>query len=77
LNLLFTRVPLDSRWRVAFNLILGWRWAIQVIRMGIIPSSIPSRVTVMEAGALPDTGVFSEVVSIDMLETEEKGLCPI
>src|SRR5882762_11635713 len=30
-----------------------------------------------EAGALPNTGVFGEVVSIDMLETDEKGLCPI
>jgi hypothetical protein len=30
-----------------------------------------------EAGALPNMGVFREVVSIDMLETNEKGLCPI
>jgi hypothetical protein len=30
-----------------------------------------------EVGALPSTGVFSVVVSIDMLETDEKGLCPI
>jgi hypothetical protein len=32
-----------------------------------------------EAGALPNTGVFGEVVSIDMLalETDEKGICPI
>src|ERR1700676_3283908 len=30
-----------------------------------------------EVGALPNTGVFGEVVSIDTLETKEKGLCPI
>jgi len=30
-----------------------------------------------KVGALLSTGVFSVVVSIDMLETDEKGLCPI
>src|ERR1700676_4395459 len=30
-----------------------------------------------EVGALPSTGVFGEGVFIDMLETDEKGLCPI